>query len=125
MRNITPISRRQFIHRVVGGVTAAVASFFILPSSLTYQRIWKFVISRPPEEAISSGAFAQFLLSQIPIYDAMILKDICPTDGWIGAVSTEPWEISDAGVYVQHNPGPQFPSHNENGSPHPLYLPRG
>lgn len=127
MKNITPISRRQFIQNVVGGLTALTASFFILPSSLTYQRIWKFILSRPPEQVVSADAFTEFLLKHTPQYDAFILKDITPVDGWIGRVPMVKWEDwnLDSGVYVQHNPGPQFPSHDENGLPHQLYLPRG
>lgn len=125
MKNITPISRRQFIQRVVGGITALTASFFILPSSLTYQRIWRFVLSRPPDQVVSCKAFADFLIQQAPYYDAMIIKDIRPTDSWISQVSTEEWSAIDSRLYIQRNPGPQFPSHDENGQPHPLYLPRG
>lgn len=125
MKNITPVSRRQFIQRVVGGLTAITASFFILPSSLTYQRIWKFILSRPPEQVISGSDFADFLVRELPRYDELILKDIKPTDGWLATLPTGPWR---EGVYEpiwRGNPGPQFPSHNENGLPHPLYLPRG
>lgn len=125
MKNITPISRRRFIQNVVGGLTALTASFFILPSSLTYQRIWKFILSRPPEQVVSAGDFADFLIRQVPFYDELILKDIKPRDGWCSMVARDTWETLDSGLYVQINPGPQFPSHDENGEHHPLYFPRG
>lgn len=125
MKNITPISRRQFIQSVGGGLTALTASFFILPSSLTYQRIWKFLLSRPAEEVVSTDDFTDFLMRQLPIYDELIMRDIVPEKGWLSNVSIAPWDALDSGVYVQRNPGPQFPSHDENGLPHPLYLPKG
>lgn len=123
MKNITPVSRRQFIHQVVGGLTAITASFFILPSSLTYQRIWKFILSRPPKQVLA-GEFADFLVRELPRYDELILKDIAPTDGWLLNVPTGVWPEFAYGPYWERNPGPQFPS-DDNSGPHPLYLPRG
>jgi hypothetical protein len=42
----------------------------------------------PKNELITGCAFAQYLLSQEPVYDKLILADIRPTDGWIGHVQT-------------------------------------
>jgi hypothetical protein len=39
-------------------------------------------------DQISCSDFAQFLVDQQPHYDKEIVKDIRPTDGWIGHVST-------------------------------------
>lgn len=39
--------------------------------------------------------FAQFLDEQLPIYDEMILRDVRPTDGWIGHVSVGQWDPFD------------------------------
>lgn len=36
---------------------------------------------------VSCDKFTQFLVSQEPVYDKLILADIRPTDGWIGHVS--------------------------------------
>lgn len=38
---------------------------------------------------MKSNAFVDFLVSQTPVYDQLILKDICPRDGWIG--KSKPW----------------------------------
>lgn len=44
---------------------------------------------------ISPQEFAQFLDEQLPIYDEMIIRDIRPTDGWIGHVSVGVWDPFD------------------------------
>lgn len=104
MKNITPITRRQFIQRFSAGVTATIASFFILPSSLTYERIWRWVRARPLQDAVSGDAFVRFLLEQEPYYNELIIKDVC--NGWIGQVETAPWDsycLAVNGLYLKVN----------------------
>lgn len=44
---------------------------------------------------INPQEFAQFLDQQLPIYDSQIIRDIRPTDGWIGHVSVGQWDPFD------------------------------
>lgn len=41
---------------------------------------------------LSCSKFTQFLVTQEPVYDKLILADIRPTDGWIGHVETGTFE---------------------------------
>lgn len=43
-------------------------------------------------DCISGTEFAQFLVTQLPVYDELIIRDIRPEDGWIGHVETGQWE---------------------------------
>lgn len=48
-----------------------------------------------PEACINPQEFASFLDEQLPIYDSMILRDITPTDGWIGHFNVGQWDPFD------------------------------
>lgn len=41
---------------------------------------------------VTGTAFAEYLVSQTPVYDDLIIRDIRPEDGWIGHVETGQWE---------------------------------
>ena len=41
---------------------------------------------------ISPQEFTSFLVTQLPVYDREIIRDIRPEDGWIGHVETGSWE---------------------------------
>lgn len=43
-------------------------------------------------DCISGRAFAEYLVDQLPVFDDLIIRDIRPTDGWIGHVSTGAWD---------------------------------
>lgn len=43
-------------------------------------------------DCIQGRDFAQYLVTQLPVYDSLIIRDIRPTDGWVGHVSTGTWE---------------------------------
>lgn len=53
-----------------------------------------------PEGCIQPNQFAQFLLEELPIYEPMIIRDITPTDGWIGHVSVGQWDPFDGTQHV-------------------------
>lgn len=48
-----------------------------------------------PDGCISPQQFATFLDEQLPIYTPLILRDVRPTDGWIGHVSVGQWNPFD------------------------------
>lgn len=48
-----------------------------------------------PDGCISPQEFAQLLDEQLPIYDPLIIRDIRPTDGWIGHISVGQWDPFD------------------------------
>src|SRR2546425_760732 len=43
-------------------------------------------------DIVSCNKFTQFLVDQLPYYDALILQDIRPTDGWVANVKQGAWE---------------------------------
>lgn len=45
--------------------------------------------------------FSQFLDEQLPIYDSLIIRDITPTDGWIGHVSVGTWNPFDGTSHLR------------------------
>lgn len=53
-----------------------------------------------PEGCVTPQQFAQFLDEQLPVYDSLIIRDIRPTDGFIGHVSVGQWDPFDA---TQHS----------------------
>jgi hypothetical protein len=95
VKNITPIDRRQFIKQASGLFTAAFATFLILPSATTYERIWRSLLRKPETFSVPIGCrdFADFLCRITPEYDRLIMKDIKPLDGWIGIVPTDYWGL--------------------------------
>ena len=44
------------------------------------------------EGCVSPQEFANFLDTQLPVYDELIIRDIRPTDGWIGHFSVGQWD---------------------------------
>lgn len=43
---------------------------------------------------MKASKFTQYLFEQQPKYDAMILKDIQPEDGWVGTIKYGAWGMS-------------------------------
>lgn len=43
-------------------------------------------------DCVSGTQFAEYLVTQTPVYDDLIIRDIRPEDGWIGHVETGQWE---------------------------------
>lgn len=43
-------------------------------------------------DCIAGTQFAEFLVTQTPVFDDLIIRDIRPEDGWIGHVETGQWE---------------------------------
>ena len=41
---------------------------------------------------ITPQQFSQFLVTQLPVYDELIIRDVRPEDGWIGHVSVGQWD---------------------------------
>ena len=41
---------------------------------------------------VQDRQFTQFLVTQTPVYDELIIRDIRPEDGWIGHIETGQWE---------------------------------
>lgn len=52
------------------------------------------------EGCLNPTQFSQFLLEQLPIYEEMIIRDVTPTDGWIGHVSVGQWDPFDGTQHV-------------------------
>ena len=44
--------------------------------------------------------FSNFLLEELPIYEPLIIRDITPTDGWIGHVSVGQWNPFDGTQHI-------------------------
>lgn len=49
---------------------------------------------------INPQEFTQFLLEELPIYEPNIIRDITPTDGWIGHVSVGQWDPFDGTSHI-------------------------
>ena len=79
--------------------------------------------------------FAEFLFNQIPIYDRKILKDIRPSDGWLGTPCLPEWaprwmsldtalamqEFNDCwNVCISKEWEPRFPKHESAQNPYLL-----
>lgn len=54
-----------------------------------------------PDNCISGRQFASYIDSQTPVYADLILRDIRPSDGWIGTFSTGVWEAFTSTEQVQ------------------------
>lgn len=54
-----------------------------------------------PEGCLNPQEFSQFLLEELPIYEPQIIRDITPTDGWIGHVSVGQWDPFDGTSHIQ------------------------
>lgn len=53
------------------------------------------------EGCLNPQQFTNFLLEELPIYEPQIIRDIRPTDGWIGHVSVGQWDAFDGTSHVQ------------------------
>lgn len=53
-----------------------------------------------PDGCLNPQEFAQFLLEELPIYEPMIIRDVTPTDGWIGHVNVGQWNPFDGTQHV-------------------------
>ena len=84
------VDRRSFIQAMI---TSAVACLF-LPGAM---RRWKSLWVPAP---VDPGKFAQFLLDELPRYEEMIIRDITPSDGWIGHVIVGQWDPFDGNTHV-------------------------
>jgi hypothetical protein len=91
-------TRRNFF----GNLLKGIGLFTILPPAQTYERIWKAFhpVVVPPDE------FVQFLVDQVPKFDALIMEDIRPLDGWMGTVETGEFVVEE--IPFQPTPGHPF-----------------
>jgi len=53
-----------------------------------------------PDGCLNPQEVAQFLLEELPIYEPMIIRDVTPTDGWIGHVSVGQWDPFDGTQHI-------------------------
>jgi hypothetical protein len=97
------MTRRNFFSSLLKGI----GLFTILPPAQTYERIWKaFHPVVYPLADPTYCEFTQFLVDQVPRYDAAIMQDIRPVDGWIAVLERGEFVVEE--IPFQPTPGHPF-----------------